>query len=152
MGWCWEGIGNGGETVPAHSPSLQAGKSSHRMSVQPVRMPSFPKEMTIFSQEHGGRSLSQNIFLFRKLTSRWQSKAECLFGNKKMRCGLKSVPACRHRSRKLEGKPEAVVCSQIQCWMGWRPRQLLFAACVLGYSLWICKVLIIFLLQHRGIS
>lgn len=67
-----------------------------------------------------------------------------------MRCGLKSLPACRDHSKKLDGTPAAVACSQ--CWMGWRPRGLLFAACVLRYSLWSCKVLIILLLQHRGIS
>lgn len=67
-----------------------------------------------------------------------------------MRCGLKSPPACRDHSKKLDGTPAAVACSQ--CWMGWRPRGLLFAACVLRYSLWSCKVLIILLLQHRGIS
>lgn len=66
------GAGDRGEVVP--SRSFQAGKWSHRMSVQPVRTPRLPKEVTVSSQEHAGRSLSQNIVLFRKLAPRQQSR------------------------------------------------------------------------------
>lgn len=66
------GTGDGDEAVP--SCSFQAGKWSHRMSVQPVGTPRLPKEMTVSSGEHTGRSLSQNFFLFRKLASRRQSR------------------------------------------------------------------------------
>lgn len=51
------------------------------------------------------------------------SKAECLLGNKKMRCDPKSVLACRLCSRKFEEAPEAAAGSQNQrqSWVGWRP-------------------------------
>lgn len=82
------------------------------------------------------------------------SKAECLFGNKKMRYVPKSVLVCRHRGRKFEDTPEAVAGSQQQMpsWMGWRPGQLVFAACLPRHWLQSCQVSIIFLLQHKGIS
>lgn len=59
------------KAVPSHS--FQAGKSCHRMSVQSVGTPCLQKEITVSSQEHTGRSLSQNI-LFRKLASQQQSR------------------------------------------------------------------------------
>lgn len=100
--------------------SFQAGKSCHRMSVQPVRMPCLPKEKTVSSQKHTGRSLSQNI-LFRKLASQQQSRM--LIWEKKMRCGPKSALACRLHNRKFEEAPEAAAGSQCQrqSWVGWRP-------------------------------
>lgn len=73
-------------------------------------------------------------------------KAECLFGNKKMRHGPKSVLVCGYRSRTFGDAAEAAAGSQHQTpsWM--------FSACVLQYWLWSCEVSIIFLLQHKGIS
>lgn len=47
------------------------------------------------------------------------STAECLFGNKKMRCGPKSALSCRLRSRKFEEAPEAAAGSGTKGRAGW---------------------------------
>lgn len=131
--------------------SFQAGKSCHRMSVQPVRMPCLPKEKTVSSQKHTGRSLSQNI-LFRKLASQQQSRM--LIWEKKMRCGPKSALACRLRNRKFEEAPEAAVARSAKGRAGWAggPAGVCCLCRVLQSWLWSCKVSGIFLLQHKGIK
>lgn len=101
--------------------------------MQPVGTPCLPQGATVSSQEHTGRSLSQNI-LFRQLASHQQSRMLIWEQEDEM---WPQVSACLQAPRrKFEEAAEAAAGSQHgrQSWVGWRPGQLVCAACAVSSS------------------
>lgn len=82
------------------------------------------------------------------------SKAECLFGNKKMRCGPKSTIACSTVAESLRRHQRQLLARSTKGRAGWAggPAGVCCLWCVLQYWLQSCKVSGIFLLQHKGNS
>lgn len=82
------------------------------------------------------------------------SKAKCLFGNNKMRCGPKSTIACSTVAESLRRHQRQLLAHSTKGRAGWAggPAGVCCLCCVLQYWLQSCKVSGIFLLQHKGNS